>query len=159
MPEIKVGDRAPDFALPSQDGNEVHLNDFIGQKNVVLYFYPKDFTSGCTAEARAFRESYQVFFDTNTEVIGVSSDSVETHHRFSQQCGLPFNILSDTTKAVREKYGVSGRFTPGRVTFVIDKQGIVRFVFSSVLQPTRHVKEALEALKGIQAENQVTVRP
>ena len=100
---------APDFALPSQNNETVRLSDFIGKKNVVLYFYPKDFTPGCTAEAKAFRESYQTFYDTNTEVIGVSSDSVETHQRFSQQCGLPFNILSDSTKQVRELYGANSR--------------------------------------------------
>jgi peroxiredoxin Q/BCP len=89
-------------------------------------------------------------------VIGISSDSVETHHRFSEHCGLPFSILSDATKAVREKYGVSSRLFPGRVTFVIDKEGVVRFVFSSQLQPTRHVKEALAALKRIQPSRPVT---
>lgn len=142
-----VGDRAPDFALTSQNNETVRLSDFLG-KNVVLYFYPKDFTPGCTAEAKAFREGYQTFYDTNTEVIGVSSDSVETHHRFSEHCGLPFNILSDSTKQVRELYGANSRFgVAGRITFVIDAEGTIRFVFSSQLQPTRHVKEALEALK------------
>jgi thioredoxin-dependent peroxiredoxin len=154
--EIKVGDKAPDFTLPSQNGEQVHLAEFIGRKNVVLYFYPKDFTSGCTTEARAFRESYQVFFDTNTEVIGVSADSVETHRRFSQQCGLPFSILSDAVKKVREQYGISSRLFSGRVTFVIDRQGTVRSVFSSLLQPERHVKEALEALKKLQIEQLAT---
>jgi peroxiredoxin Q/BCP len=103
---IEVGELAPDFALPAQDGGEVRLSSFAGNKNVVLYFYPKDFTMGCTAEAKSFRDSYQVFQDTDTEVIGVSGDSVETHKRFSEHCGLPFSLLSDATKAVRENYGV-----------------------------------------------------
>jgi thioredoxin-dependent peroxiredoxin len=151
MAEVTAGDEAPDFALSSQSGEEVRLSDFIGKKNVVLYFYPKDFTSGCTAEARAFRDSYQVFFDSDTEVIGVSSDTVETHHRFAEHCGLPFNILSDTSKRVMDQYGIPGGIFSGRMTFVIDKEGIVKYVFSSRLQPTRHVREALEALKRDQA--------
>jgi peroxiredoxin Q/BCP len=88
-----------------------------------------------------------MFYDSNTEVIGVSSDSVETHQRFSARCGLPFNILSDVTKHVRELYGANTHFgMSGRITYVIDTEGIIRFVFSSLLQPTRHVREALEAL-------------
>jgi thioredoxin-dependent peroxiredoxin len=147
MQAPKVGDLAPDFALPSQNKETVKLSDFFGRKNVVLYFYPKDFTQGCTAEAKAFRESYQAFQDSNTEVIGVSSDSVETHQRFSQQCGLPFSILSDSTKKVRELYGANS-ILGSRVTYVIDTGGTVRFVFSSLVQLTRHVREALEAPKA-----------
>ena len=153
---IGVGERAPDFTLPAQDGEKVHLGDFIGTKNVVLYFYPKDFTLGCTAEAKAFRESYQVFQDTNTEVIGVSGDAVETHRRFSEHCNLPFAIVSDAAKAVRDSYGVSSGLLGGRVTFVIDKQGVIRYVFSSQLQPTRHVREALEALRRLQRDPSIT---
>lgn len=153
MGVISVGDVAPDFVLPSQNGEEVRLSDFIGKKNVVLYFYPKDLSLGCTAEARAFRESYQVFLSSNTEVIGVSADTVETHRRFSEQCGLPFRILSDSSKGAMEKYGVPGGIFSGRMTFFIDKNGIIRYIFSSRLQPTRHVKEALEALSRIQPEN------
>ncbi len=157
MPKVQVGDRAPDFALRSQSDEEIHLSDYIGKKNVVLYFYPKDFTAGCTAEAKGFRESYQAFYDSETEVIGVSSDSVETHQRFSQKCGLPFNILSDAGKRVRELYGVSSIFgLSGRVTFVIDKGGVVRHVFSSQLQPTKHIREALEALRTVQGSAKAT---
>jgi peroxiredoxin Q/BCP len=157
LPRVQVGDRAPDFALHSQNDKEIHLSEYIGKKNVVLYFYPKDFTAGCTAEAKGFRESYQAFNDSETEVIGVSSDSVETHQRFSQKCGLPFNILSDAGKQVRELYGVSSIFgLPGRVTFVIDKEGVVRHVFSSQLQPTKHIKEALEALRTVQGSAKAT---
>ncbi len=98
MPKVAVGDRAPDFSLHSQSDEEVRLSDYLGKKNVVLYFYPKDFTPGCTAEAKGFRDSYQEFSDGETEVIGVSSDSVETHSRFSQECSLPFKLLSDPGK-------------------------------------------------------------
>jgi thioredoxin-dependent peroxiredoxin len=148
LPKVEAGQKAPDFALPSQNNEIINLSDFIGKKNVVLYFYPKDFTPGCTAEAQAFRESYQVFYDAETEVIGVSSDSVETHQRFSQKCELPFQILSDAGKKVRELYGVTSTLGfSGRVTFVIDKEGVVRHVFSSQLRPTRHVQEALKTVK------------
>jgi peroxiredoxin Q/BCP len=154
MDAPEIGDKAPDFALPSQSNEIVRLSDFIGKKNVVLYFYPRDFTPGCTAEAKSFRENYQSFDDSNAEVIGVSSDSVERHQRFSQQCGLPFHILSDVSKHVRNLYGVSGTFgISGRVTYVIDMDGIVRFKFSSQLQPTRHVREALEELKRERTES------
>lgn len=158
MVRLKAGDVAPDFALPSQDKQIVRLSDFAGKKNVVLYFYPKDFTQGCTAEAKAFRESYQVFEDSNTEVIGVSSDSIETHQRFSQQCDLPFKLLSDSTKKVRELYGANSTFgIPGRVTFVIDTRGVIRYIFSSQLQPTRHVREALDSLRAEAAKTQSTI--
>ncbi len=144
----KVGDLAPDFALVSQNNETVRLRDFIGKKNVVLYFYPKDFAQGCTMEAKAFRESYQAFEDSNTEVIGVSGDSIETHQRFSQHCGIPFSLLSDSSKKVRQLYGANSMLgIAGRVTYVIDVDGVVRFVFSSLTQPTRHIREALDALK------------
>ncbi len=148
MPKIAVGDRAPDFSLHSQSDEEVRLGDYLGKKNVVLYFYPKDFTPGCTAEAKGFRDSYQEFSDGETEVIGVSSDTVESHRRFSQECSLPFKLLSDSGKRLRDLYGVSSTLgLAGRVTFVIDKQGIVRLVYSSQLRPTKHIREALDALK------------
>ncbi len=149
MPKLAAGDKAPDFSLRSQSDEEVRLSDYFGKKNVVLYFYPKDFTPGCTAEAKGFRDSYQEFNDSETEVIGVSSDSVESHSRFSQECSLPFKLLSDSGKQLRELYGVSSTLgIAGRVTFVIDKQGIVRLVYSSQLRPTKHIKEALDALKS-----------
>jgi peroxiredoxin Q/BCP len=136
LPKISVGDKAPDFSLHSQSDEEVRLGDYLGKKNVVLYFYPKDFTPGCTAEAKGFRDSYQAFSD------------VESHRRFSQECSLPFKLLSDSGKRLRELYGVSSTLgLAGRVTFVIDKQGIVRLVYSSQLRPTKHIREALDALK------------
>jgi peroxiredoxin Q/BCP len=148
MKSPQVGEKAPDFSLVSQSGENVKLSDFIGKKNVVLYFYPKDFTMGCTAEAKAFKENYGEFTDNNTEVIGVSADSIETHRKFSQECKLPFQLLSDSTKGVRSLYGVNSILgMSGRVTFVIDMNGMIRSVFSSQLQPTRHAREALDALK------------
>ena len=148
--QVQVGDVAPDFALPSQAGNEVHLSDFLG-KNVVLYFYPKDNTGGCTAEACAFRDSYEVFTGAGAEVLGVSSDSVETHQQFATRQKLPFILLSDSNGIVRKLYGVPATFgiLPGRVTYVIDKEGIVRHIFSSQFTPEKHIEEALRIIKDL----------
>jgi peroxiredoxin Q/BCP len=149
--KVKVGDVAPDFTLPSQSGVEVSLSDFVGKKAVVLYFYPKDDTIGCAMEACAFRDDHERFENLQAEVIGISSDSVKAHERFVQRHGLPFTLLSDERGEVRKLYGVPktlGLF-PGRVTYVIDKEGVVRHVFSSQLGVTRHVKEALRAFDAI----------
>ena len=151
---VKVGDRAPDFSLPNQSGNVVSLRDFIGKKIIVLYFYPKDFSRGCTAEACAFRDSYEVFKDEGAEVIGVSSQSVDSHRRFALANMLPFILLSDEEGKVRKLYGVPSTLglLPGRVTYIIDKKGIVRHIFSSQSNPTKHIEEALRILKEISKE-------
>jgi peroxiredoxin Q/BCP len=149
--KVKVGDPAPDFTLPNQSGQMVSLHDFMGQKIIVLYFYPKDFTSGCTAEACAFRDSYEVFKEAGAEVIGVSSQSVDSHKRFATANTLPFILLSDEDGKVRKLYGATSAFglMPGRVTYIIDKKGIIRHTFSSQLNPTKHIEEALRIIKGI----------
>ena len=103
---VGVGDRAPDFALPNGSGETVRLSDFAGQRSVVLFFYPKDETAGCVAEVCAFRDSYEVFQETGAEVIGVSSDSEESHQRFAAHHRLPFTLLSDRGGALRKRYGV-----------------------------------------------------
>jgi peroxiredoxin Q/BCP len=120
-------------------------------KTVVLYFYPRDETAGCTAEACAFRDSYEVFTQAGAEVIGVSDDTVESHRSFAAHHRLPFHLLSDPGGEVRRRYGVSGflGLLPGRVTFVIDRQGIVRHVFDSQFKATRHVAEALETIRRL----------
>jgi len=148
---VQVGDAAPDFALPTQSGTLVRLSDFLGKQAVVLYFYPKDNTSGCTAEACAFRDSYEVFKDAGAEVIGVSSDSEESHQQFAAQHRLPFVLLSDRDGELRKRYGVATTFglVPGRVTYIIDKQGIVRHIFSSQLNVQKHVTEALQTLRTL----------
>ena len=145
---VKAGDRAPEFALPDRTGKTIRLSDYRGRKPVVLYFYPKDDTPGCTKEACAFRDQYQDFQDAGAEVIGVSSDSSKSHEKFAKRHKLPFTLLSDASGEVRKKYGVPATMglLPGRVTYVIDRKGIVRHVFNSQLQATRHVAEALEAL-------------
>lgn len=148
---VHVSDRAPDFTLPAQSGRLVRLWDLVGTKNIVLYFYPKDETHGCTAEACAFRDSYDVFVKAGAEVLGISSDAVQTHARFAARHRLPFILLSDRTGAVRKRYGVPQTLglLPGRVTYVLDRAGIVRHIFSDQLHATRHIGEALQALDDL----------
>jgi peroxiredoxin Q/BCP len=151
---IQAGDKAPDFTLPDQNGGQVRLSDRLGQRVVVLYFYPKDETSGCTAEACAFRDSFEVFTDAGAEVIGVSSDSAEKHASFAEHHKLPFTLLSDPGGKVRKTYGVPSVLgvIPGRVTYVIDQSGTVRSAFNSMTNIGKHVNDALEVVKGLQAK-------
>jgi len=151
-PGIKVGDAAPEFDLTDAAGKRVRLSDFRGKRNVVLYFYPKDDTPGCTKEACSFRDSYQSFTDAGAEVIGVSSDNGASHQKFAEKFQLPFTLVSDNGGSVRKRYGVPATLglLPGRVTFVIDRDGIVRHVFNSQLQATKHVDEALTVIKKLQ---------
>ncbi len=150
---IKVGDKAPDFTLPAQDGTNVSLKDFAGKKAVVLYFYPRDNTPVCTKEACSFRDQYEVFGQKDTEVLGVSADSVESHKDFASAQHLPFKLLSDKDNVLRKAYGVASTMglMPGRVTYLIDKDGIVRLVFNSQLDSQKHVDEALRVLADINA--------
>lgn len=147
---IKLGDIAPDFELKSQTGETVRLSQFLGKKNVVLYFYPKDNTRGCIVESSTFRDQYEIFKQSDAEVIGISSDDELSHQKFAAEFKLPFILLSDTSNTVRELYGVPATFgiIPGRVTFVIDKKGVVRHVFSSQFSPKSHVEQALAILKN-----------
>ena len=148
---VGIGSKAPDFTLPSQTGEMVSLADFLDRKPVVLFFYPKDDTPGCTREACAFRDDHEEFGKLDAEVIGISSDSVESHRRFANKHRLPFTLLSDEGGKVRKLYGVSNTFglLPGRVTYVMDEQGVIRHVFSSQLGTRRHVEEALKVLLSI----------
>jgi peroxiredoxin Q/BCP len=135
-------------------GDNVALSEFFGKKNIVLYFYPKDETRGCTREACGFRDQYDVFTGLGAEVLGVSGQSVESHKSFATHHGLPFILLSDEKNEVRQLYGVpaSMGIIPGRVTFIIDKKGIVRHVFSSQFQPEKHIEEALKVLRELEKE-------
>lgn len=149
--KLKEGDKAPDFILPSQDGRDVSLRDYLGKKNVVLYFYPKDFSMGCTTETRAFSASYNEILGMDAEVIGVSSDSTESHKGFANECGVKFPLASDEGGRVKDMYGArsSMGLIPARVTFVIDRQGTVKRIFASQLNPKKHVDEALAALREL----------
>ena len=151
---IQVGDQAPDFTLPTQSGETFQLQDHLGQRVIVLYFYPKDNTSGCTAEACAFRDSHEVFTEAGAAVIGVSPDSVDKHAAFAGKHSLPFTLLSDQGGKTRQAYGVPGVLgvIPGRVTYVIDRSGVVRHVFSSLTNIDGHVNDALRVVRELQAE-------
>ena len=154
MAAIGVGDVAPDFTLPSQNGTTVTLSAFRGDKVVVLYFYPKDETAGCTREACAFRDSHDAFAEAGAQVIGVSSDSVASHDRFAKKHGLPFILAADADGSVRDAYGVPKSLfglIPGRVTYVIDRDGIVRHVFSSQANIGKHIGGALEVVQSLSA--------
>lgn len=150
---IQVGDPAPDFTGKAQTGETISLRDFRGKQAVVVYFYPADNTPGCTAEACAFRDAYQDFVDAGAAVIGISGDSVESHSKFAEGKKLPFLLLSDADGELRKAYGVPKTLwlMPGRVTYVIDKQGIVQQVFNSQLFATQHVKEALATVRKLAA--------
>lgn len=150
MASIKVGDRVPDFSLPSQTGTTVNIRDLIGKKSLVIYFYPKDDTPGCTAESCAFRDSYEVFTDAGAEVIGISADSPQSHQQFAQKYNLPFTLLSDSDNRVRKLFGVPSTLfvLPGRVTYIIDQEGIVRHIFDSMLDFKAHVTESLNTIQS-----------
>jgi peroxiredoxin Q/BCP len=155
---VNVGDTAPDFTLTSQKGESVTLSQFRGKKNVVLYFYPKDETPGCTREGCTFRDSYELFTDLGAEVVGVSADTVESHKAFAEHHNLPFTLLSDLDNEVRKLYAATSTLgiIPGRVTFVIDKKGVVRHVFSSQLQPEKHIEEARGVLRKLEEEKKAS---
>ncbi|MCX6652256.1 MAG: peroxiredoxin [Methanomassiliicoccales archaeon] len=130
------------------------LAELIGKKVIVLYFYPKDFTSGCTMEAHEFRDMHEQFQGGGAVVLGVSADDVATHKQFAVEHELPFRLLSDVDDKVRDIYGARGlAHTPGRVTFLIDKNGTIRMVFSSQLQPKKHIEEGLRVLAEINVKS------
>jgi len=146
------GARAPEFSLANQDGQTVTLQSLLGKGPVVVYFYPKDETAGCTAEACAFRDSYDVFQQAGASVVGVSDDSVESHRGFASHHGLPFLLLSDTGGTLRNAFGVPRALfgmVPGRMTFVLDKDGVVRHSFNSSISFKKHVTEAVEVVKKL----------
>ncbi|MFD2245516.1 peroxiredoxin [Pontibacter ruber] len=149
--ELQVGEKAPDFELQRQDGGLFRLYDTLKEKNVVLYFYPKDNTPGCTKQACEFRDQYEIFREQGAEVVGVSSDSPDSHKKFEKQFRLPFILLSDKGGGVRKLFGVSRKFgiVPGRVTFIIDRTGTVQYVFNSLTKPLEHVDRALDVLRAL----------
>lgn len=153
--KVRVGDKAPDFTLPSQNGDNLNFRDLIGKKEIVLYFYPKDFTRGCTKEACAFRDNFETFTRKGAEVIGISSDSVGIHHQFASIHKLPFTLLADEEGKVRRLFGVTSTLgmIPGRATYVIDRSGIVRHIHNSQFRSTSHVDKAIAVLDIIWKEN------
>jgi len=155
---VAVGQRAPDFTLPSTTGADVTLSALLGRRTVVLFFYPQDDTPGCTVEACTFRDLHDAFVAAGAEVIGVSSDSIASHQQFARNHGLPMTLVSDVGGSVRALYGVRATLglLPGRATFVIDKAGIVRHVFVSQFRVRQHGRDALEVVKRLEAAGSAT---
>ena len=158
VPSIKIGDKAPSFQATLQDGSTFDSASLLSRKSLVLFFYPKDNTPVCTQQACAFRDAYAQFVNADVEVVGVSSDSTESHQRFAARHSLPFPIISDSRGALRRLFGVPralGIF-PGRVTYVIDKEGVVRMAYNATLAAEPHVRKALEivnAAAGVSQSN------
>ena len=144
---LKEGDKAPDFSLQTDEGNTVKLSDFEGKANIILYFYPKDKTPGCTKEACNFRDNIEKFNELGTKVLGVSVDDVDSHKSFKEKDNLNFTLLADPEKKVTKEYGVLNKFgVASRVTFVIDKQGVIKKIYEKV-NPASNYKELLDYLK------------
>jgi peroxiredoxin Q/BCP len=147
---LKVGDSIPAFKLQDQDGNWFNIEAIIGKQPVVIYFYPKDDTPGCTKEACKFRDEFEVFNDLNAKVIGISSDDVASHKKFAKKYHLPFTLLADTKKQVRRLFGVPKStlgLLPGRVTYIVNKKGLIIYIFNSQFGAEKHIEEAIKALK------------
>jgi peroxiredoxin Q/BCP len=146
---LQVGDRAPEFSATTADGQALRLSDFVGRKAVVLFFYPADDTLICTQEACAFRDSYEQFIAAGAEVIGISGDSDASHQSFAGKHRLPFHLISDADGALRKLFGVPKSLLglmPGRTTYVIDQDGIIRLIFSAAFASKGHLDRALAAV-------------
>ncbi|MFP4488112.1 MAG: peroxiredoxin [Bacteroidales bacterium] len=146
MDKIQVGDRIPEFSLKDQDSNLFDIRDYLGNKKLVIYFYPKDGSLTCTRQACFFRDMSDVFEETATMIIGISQQSAESHKLFAKANNLNFTLLSDPDNAVRKLFGVSSKLfglIPGRVTYVVDKSGRVVYMIDSQTDAQKHVDEAL----------------
>ncbi|RDC62809.1 peroxiredoxin [Adhaeribacter pallidiroseus] len=151
---LQTGISAPDFELLTAKKEVFRLSSLQNKKSVVLYFYPKNDTRGCTAEACSFRDQYEIFQEQGAEVVGVSSDNLDSHQNFSAKYQLPFILLSDPGGKVRKLYEVPKTLglIPGRATYVIDIKGIIRYSFNAQLKPLEHVQNALQILKTLTTE-------
>ena len=158
---IREGDKPPSFAFFDTNGNKHELDEMIGKKHTVIYFYPKDFTPGCTIEAEEFTKDYQKFKENDIEVIGISPDSEESHLKFREKMGIPYMLSSDTNNAISKKYGTYGPkkfmgkeyYGTNRSTFLLDKTGKTVKIFNKV-KPEGHSKEILEYFIGKDKKNQ-----
>lgn len=150
MSKIKIGDSVPHFKLMNQSGKWIDIKFYIGNP-MIIYFYPKDDTPGCTREACTFRDEYNHFSEANVNVFGISDDSVTSHKKFKLKYNLPFDLLSDENNTIRKTFGVPADLfglIPGRVTYVIDKYGIVRHIFNNQLNSRKHIKESIRIIKS-----------
>ena len=149
--KVRIGDRVPDFRLLNQDGQLIDIRSQLG-KPIIIYFYPKDNTIGCTKEACAFRDDYHQFSKAGVKVFGISADTVESHRKFRIKYRLPFDLLSDENNKVRNAFGVQADLfglIPGRVTYVIDGNGVIRHTYNNQMNATKHVDESLRILKKL----------
>lgn len=152
---LQIGDKCPSFTLPNQHGQQIAIDTLIGERILIIYFYPKDDTPGCTKEACLFRDSYEDFVDMGCEVIGISSDDIASHRKFAETHRLSFLLLADEKGLVRKQFGVPGNLfglIPGRVTYIIDKKGVIREVHNSLTDPVGHINKAIDTVKKILAE-------
>ncbi len=148
---LQIGDKIPNFIAKDTNNNDFDSTTIVGQKPVVIYFYPKDNTPGCTAQACSFRDQYEDFTDLGAEVIGISGDSVTSHEKFAKRYKLPFQLLSDNSGKLRKLFGVKTNLLgliPGRVTYVADKTGTVQLIFDSIMA-TKHIPKALDFLRNL----------
>jgi peroxiredoxin Q/BCP len=156
MDKVEIGSRIPAFTLPDQNGRMVNISSMIGKNNLVIYFYPKDDSPGCTKEACTFRDQYEIFKNIDAEIIGISADNVESHKLFAKKHNLNYILLSDEGNKVRNLFGVPSNLfglIAGRVTYIVNKQGIVIHTFNSQMQAEKHIEESIQALKNISDKN------
>lgn len=149
---LKVGSKVPEFTLPDQNGKMFDIKNYLGKKNIVLFFYRKDFTSVCTEEVCSFRDSYNDFTEKDAVVAGISSQSVKSHKEFADKYKINYPLLSDENDKVREMFGAKPEMnedTPGRVTYIINKTGKIVYIYSAQNEGKKHEEEALKALEGI----------
>jgi thioredoxin-dependent peroxiredoxin len=152
MVKLVTGSTVPKFELKDQHGQLFKLESVLGKKNMVIYFYPKDDSPGCTKEACSFRDQFEVFKEADAMIIGISEQSVESHQAFARKHRLNYTLLSDPGNKVRKLFGVPGYLfglIPGRVTYVVNKEGKVMYMFNSQMQAEKHVENALQILQGI----------
>ena len=146
---LNIGDDAPDFEAPDENGNKIKLSEFKGKTNVVLYFYPKAETPGCTAEAKCFRDNWDSIRQFGAVVLGISSDTEEKQKSFKDHHKLQFTLLSDRDRKIRDAYGAKGFLIPARMTFIIDMQGKIRGIHNSQMDPKGHIDFAIDKLKSL----------
>jgi peroxiredoxin Q/BCP len=152
MEELKIGSKIPQFELYNQFGKLFNIDSVLGKKNLVIYFYPKDDSPGCTKEACSFRDQFEVFEEADAIIIGISKQSIESHEAFAKKHRLNYTLLSDTKNRVRKLFGVPANLfglLPGRVTYIINKKGEIIFMFNSQINTEKHVSEALRILQEL----------
>ena len=151
---ISIGDTCPSFSLQNQDGKIINIQDYIGSKNLIIYFYPKDNTPGCTKEACSFRDAMQELNTLDCAVFGISADSVESHKKFANQFRLTFHLLSDEGNAVRKTFKVSANLfglIPGRVTYIVNKEGKIVHIINNQMNPDKHIEETIKTITSLDA--------